>query len=150
MDQQGKVKFYQTQTFLVLVAIVLASALLTTSVVESVDSLFGAAPENVLGVEDAIALASASTEADGADARSADPAIHLTLSVEDDKATIHAEIADAPKGVAYILQWQNDLSGTYENVPGETGDSITFDANAANMNCNWRVELTPVDEVYYR
>jgi len=142
LDNHKKVKFHQTQTFRALVAIVFAAALLATSAVENADSLFGAGQEGVLGAEDDTAFQPSPGHKAGAP--EIDPVINLTVSVEDDKATIHADIGDIPKGAAYLLQWQNDLSGAFEDVPGETGPSITFEASANNMNCNWRVALTPL------
>ena len=148
LDQQKKVKFYQTQTFRALVAIVFAAALLATSAVENADSLFGAGQERVLGAEDETAPAPSPERKAGAPEINA--VINLTVSVEDGKATIRADIGDMPKSGAYLLQWQNDLSGAFEDVPGETSSSITFDASAVNMNCNWRVALTPAEEIQPR
>ncbi len=56
-------------------------------------------------------------------------------------ATITAQIEGVPEGVYYTLQWQNDLSGELADVPGETGNSVTFPATQENLNCMWRLAL---------
>ncbi|MCL2812055.1 MAG: hypothetical protein FWD25_09245 [Clostridia bacterium] len=77
---------------------------------------------------------------------SVEPIITLSSSLEGGKATITATIEGIPEGVIYSLQWQNNISGEFADVPGETGYTITFDATEENMRCAWRVALVLVIE----
>ncbi|MDL2206285.1 hypothetical protein LJC33_05175 [Eubacteriales bacterium OttesenSCG-928-N13] len=61
--------------------------------------------------------------------------------MEGTPVTITAEITGIPEDVKYRLQWQNDISGSYADVSGETGSSVTFAANNENVTCNWRVVI---------
>ena len=77
-----------------------------------------------------------------------EPKIAITATVEGGIlaegaiVTLHAEIIGVPADVGYSLQWQNDLTGEFADVAGETGDSVTFAATAENIRCSWRVALT--------
>jgi len=77
---------------------------------------------------------------------SAEPIITLSSNLEGGKATITATIEGIPEDVLYTLQWQNNISGEFADVPGETGYSITFDATEESMRCAWRVALVLVIE----
>lgn len=55
--------------------------------------------------------------------------------------TITATIEGVPDGMNYMLQWRNDASGDFQDVPGETGMSVTFVADEWNVNCSWRLVL---------
>ncbi|MCL1796259.1 MAG: hypothetical protein FWG37_05125 [Clostridia bacterium] len=57
------------------------------------------------------------------------------------KVTIVADVLGVPDGAEYGLQWQNNLSGEFLDVPGATQASLSFPANENNVNCAWRVEL---------
>jgi len=74
-----------------------------------------------------------------------EPVITLSASIDGGKAVITALIEGIPQGVFYTLQWQNDLRGEFEDVPGETGESITFDITEENLRCRWRVALEIAD-----
>jgi len=77
------------------------------------------------------------------------PVISLSVVRNDGKkATIAARIDGVPEGVAYELQWQNDIavSGEFVDVPGETGDSVTFDVTPETARCVWRVAVTLLEK----
>jgi|GEM_PF-1750018 len=74
-----------------------------------------------------------------------EPVITLSASIENGEVTLTAQIEGIPEGVAYVLQWQNDRSGEFEDVPGETGISVTFDNTPENVSCMWRVALQIMD-----
>ena len=60
--------------------------------------------------------------------------------------TITAEVQGIPEGIDYGVQWQNDLSGEFEDVQGATDVNITFVATEEKMHCKWRVRLTAPEE----
>lgn len=68
--------------------------------------------------------------------------IQLIRALEGDTAAITAEVLVSPAGAAYRLQWQNDLTGEFVDIPGETGHTIAFPATEENLRCVWRVALT--------
>lgn len=53
--------------------------------------------------------------------------------------TLTAELINFPEGVAVSYQWQNNINGVFEDVPGATGKSYTFAADALNTSCSWQV-----------
>jgi len=75
------------------------------------------------------------------------PEIRLYAQIDGDQlivgvnVTLTAEVTGIPEGIEYTLQWQNDMSGKFEDVPGKTGTSITFTVDEDNANCAWRVAL---------
>ncbi|MCL2812733.1 MAG: hypothetical protein FWD25_12710, partial [Clostridia bacterium] len=91
------------------------------------------------------AVESESGESESADVPEIEPVITLSASIDGGKAVITALIEGVPEGVFYTLQWQNDLSGEFEDVPGETGESVVFDITEENLRCRWRVALKIVD-----
>lgn len=53
--------------------------------------------------------------------------------------TLTAELINFPENADVQYQWQNDISGTFEDVPGATGKSHTFYADGENIRCSWQV-----------
>ena len=51
---------------------------------------------------------------------------------------VTAQVEGVPKGVNYTLQWQNNISGEFEDMPGETGENITVNITNKNIQCEWR------------
>lgn len=78
--------------------------------------------------------------------------IELTVRYEGDAlvegalVTIEATVTGVPEGINYRLQWQNDKGGEYQDVPGETKKSVTFQATQKTVSCNWRVVLRVNEE----
>ncbi|MCL1963500.1 MAG: hypothetical protein FWF69_00360 [Firmicutes bacterium] len=76
------------------------------------------------------------------------PAVLLTCVIDTEElivgetvVTLTAAVEGVPEGCEYTLQWQNDLTGTFEDVPGETGERVTFVATEENIRCEWRALL---------
>ncbi|MCL2811529.1 MAG: hypothetical protein FWD25_06535 [Clostridia bacterium] len=86
-----------------------------------------------------------SDESESAETSEIEPEITLSASIDGDKAVITALIEGIPEGVSYTLQWQNDLSGEFKDVPGETGERVVFDITEENLRCRWRVAFKIVD-----
>lgn len=56
--------------------------------------------------------------------------------------TLYADLHNVPEGMALGFQWQNDASGTFEDVPGATEATYSFVADATNSGCGWRLLLS--------
>jgi len=74
-----------------------------------------------------------------------EPVVTLWASIKGDKVILTAQIEGIPEGIDYALQWQNDLSGEFEDAPGETGVSVVFDMDSQYVRCMWRVALHTMD-----
>jgi hypothetical protein len=102
----------------------------------------GQEPDNVT-----VAVEEGAGAADDAERKEV-PAIVLHAKIHGEEltegtiVTIRAEIEGMPEGIGYGLQWQNDLSGEFLDVPGATEDTIAFLADEKNVHCVWRVRLT--------
>ncbi|MCL1963777.1 MAG: InlB B-repeat-containing protein [Firmicutes bacterium] len=92
-------------------------------------------------------------QAQSADAGAADPAVWVTVAYSGDETTggtlvtLTAHVGGVPEGAARFIQWQNNAGGEYMDVPGVTGETITFAANEWNTACGWRakVALNPAE-----
>ena len=60
---------------------------------------------------------------------------------------VTAHVDGIPEGVDYTLQWQNDISGEFEDMPGETSESITVNINNKNIQCEWRAVVILAEEL---
>ena len=102
-------------------------------------------PLPAAGFDPAEAAATKSEAEKPTDVLQVEPVITLFVSIEGDKVILTAQIEGIPEGVAYTLQWQNDMSGEFADVPGETGESVAFGMDSENVRYQWRVALHTMD-----
>ncbi|MDR3051914.1 MAG: hypothetical protein LBU67_09380 [Oscillospiraceae bacterium] len=67
-------------------------------------------------------------------------AFHLGTTV-----TLTATLSNMPEGRPYSVQWQNDATGEFLDVPGATEPVHQFVSDAANTGCTWRILVQLID-----
>lgn len=61
--------------------------------------------------------------------------------LEGARVTLTARVFNVPEDAALTFQWQNDVTGRFEDVSGATEQTYTFYAGADNSGCRWRVRV---------
>lgn len=110
------------------VAVSPVESMMPESLVRNIDAVLGETdvPEGLFATvpQDRIVLVTCMFEGDSID-----------LGTE---VTLNADLVNFPDGqVTY--QWQNNASGTFEDVPDATGRSYTFASDGVNTRCSWQV-----------
>lgn len=58
------------------------------------------------------------------------------------QVTVRAIVHNLPDAYSASFQWQNDASGSFQDVAGATGETFTFTVGEfGNDGCNWRVNV---------
>lgn len=75
------------------------------------------------------------------------PNIAIQYAIDGDEVqpgtmiTLTAQLQNFPEDATdFVFQWQNNVNGTFEDVPGATGMSYSFAADSLNSGCEWRVQ----------
>lgn len=55
--------------------------------------------------------------------------------------TLRAKLINMPLDQPVHLQWMNDATGEYEDVPGANGDTFAFQVDANNIDWKWVMEV---------
>lgn len=112
------------------------------------------APEGEAGMDAQASLLEAEdtvpdemAEEGGAAEPAIEPYVTLSMLYEGDltlgtAVTLIATPHEVPEGVEVAYQWQSDLTGTFEDIPGATALTYTFHVDAENAQCQWRLLLT--------
>lgn len=58
------------------------------------------------------------------------------------EVTVRAVVHNLPEGYSISFQWQNDASGSFQDVAGANDETFTFVVDEFNADgCNWRVNV---------
>lgn len=97
-----------------------------------------------------VAIPEEETEAEITEEAGFEPSATINFSYDGEFAfgtevTLVANLHDVPEGAEVEVQWQNDSSGAFTDVPGAIGETYSFVADEMTSACQWRAMLTVIE-----